>query len=60
MAYLHIVGVASTVSARVGLLMGKQKSITGSPTGSPHGMKEMIKFAARHQVQPMTEHYKMM
>lgn len=56
---LHIVGVASTITARVGHLMGKQKSITGSPTGSPFQIKEMLKFAARHQVQPMTEHYSM-
>ena len=39
--------------------MGKQKSITASPTGSPYQIKEMLKFAARHNVQPMTEHYKM-
>jgi uncharacterized zinc-type alcohol dehydrogenase-like protein len=56
---LHLVGVAPKVSARVGYLMGKQKSITASPTGSPYGIKQMLKFAARHQIQPMTEHYKM-
>ncbi len=56
---LHIVGVAPKVSARVGHLMGKQKSITASPTGSPFQIKEMLKFAARHQLKPMTEHYQM-
>ena len=56
---LHIVGVAPQVSARVGNLMGKQKSISASPTGSPYQIKEMLKFAARHNLQPMTEHYKM-
>jgi len=56
---LHIVGVAPSVTARVGSLMGKQKSITASPTGSPYQIKEMLKFAARHQVRPMTEHFKM-
>lgn len=56
---LHIVGVAPSITARIGQLMGKQKSITASPTGSPYGIKEMLKFAARHQIQPMTEHYKL-
>jgi len=56
---LHIVGVAPKVSARVGHLMGKQKTITASPTGSPYQIKEMLKFAARHQLAPMTEHYQM-
>ena len=56
---LHIVGVAPKVSARVGYLMGKQKSISASPTGSPFQIKEMLKFAARHRLSPMTELYKM-
>ncbi len=56
---LHIVGVASKVQARVGLLMSKQRSISSSPTGSPHAIKEMIKFTARHNIKPMVEIYKM-
>lgn len=56
---LHIVGVASTVNARIGSLLGKQRSISASPTGSPQAIAEMLKFAARHQVQPMVEIYKM-
>lgn len=56
---LHIVGVAPKVSARVGSLMGKQKSISASPTGSPHTMAEMMKFVARHDIRPMVESYQM-
>jgi len=52
---LHIVGVAPTVTARVGHLMSKQRSISASPTGSPHVMTEMMKFVARHNIQPMVE-----
>lgn len=56
---LHIVGVAPKVSARVGSLMGKQKSISASPTGSPHTMAEMMRFVARHDIRPMIESYSM-
>lgn len=56
---LHIVGVARNVSARIGNLMGKQRSISASPTGSPFAMREMVKFAARHNIKPLVESYKM-
>lgn len=56
---LHIVGVANKVEASVGLLMGKQRSISASPTGSPHAIKQMLNFTARHNIKPMVEMYKM-
>ena len=56
---LHIVGVTSKVEARVGLLMSKQRSISASPTGSPHAIKQMLNFTARHDIEPMVEMYKM-
>lgn len=40
----------------LGLLMG-QKRIVGSAIGSPHRIKEMLNFSARHDVQAMTELY---
>lgn len=55
----HIVGVASEVKARVGSLMGKQASISASPTGSPIQMRQMMEFCARHGIEPMVESYKM-
>ena len=55
----HIVGVASKVTARVGNLMSKQRSISASPTGSPHIMAEMMKFVARHSIEPMVEVFPM-
>lgn len=56
---LHIVGVANEVKVRVGSLMGKQKSISASPTGSPSAIRQMIDFAARHNINPLVEMYKM-
>lgn len=55
---LHIVGVAPSVTARIGHLMGRQKSITASPTGSPSSIRSMLQFAARHKIAPMVEHFK--
>lgn len=55
----HIVGIAPEVTARVGSLMSKQRSISASPTGSPHVMKDMLDFVARHKVDPMVEFFNM-
>lgn len=55
---LHIVGAAGEVNARIGLLMGGRRSISASPTGSPHTMTEMLKFTARHNIRPVVEMYK--
>ena len=55
----HIVGVASEIQVKVGRLMGGQKSISASPTGSPGDIRSMVEFAARHKIQPMVEMYKM-
>ncbi len=38
------------------LIMG-QKSISGSPLGSPSTISKMIEFAARHGIEPITETY---
>ena len=57
---LHVVGVvleAIPVSA-VSLIVG-QRSISGSPTGSPVAIETMLDFAARHNITPQTEHFPM-
>jgi uncharacterized zinc-type alcohol dehydrogenase-like protein len=41
-----------------GLIMG-QKSISGSPTGSPTAIDRMLEFCARHSIAPMTENFPM-
>jgi uncharacterized zinc-type alcohol dehydrogenase-like protein len=49
----------SPVSAPVFPLVVGQRSITGSPTGSPSMLQEMLKVAARHGVKAMTERFPM-
>jgi len=40
------------------LIMG-QRSVSGSPTGSPVAIERMLDFASRHDVLPQTEHFPM-
>jgi uncharacterized zinc-type alcohol dehydrogenase-like protein len=44
--------------AVIPLIMG-QRSISGSPIGSPVGIRTMLEFAARHNITPQTEHFPM-
>jgi len=41
-----------------GLIMG-QKSVSGSPTGSPTAIDRMLAFSARHSIAPVTEAFPM-
>jgi uncharacterized zinc-type alcohol dehydrogenase-like protein len=34
-----------------------QHSVSGSPVGSPATIRKMLEFAARHGINPMTEHF---
>ena len=53
---LHLVGVTpSPLSIGMFPLISGQKSISGSPTGSPVTITKMLDFAARHHVEPITE-----
>jgi uncharacterized zinc-type alcohol dehydrogenase-like protein len=57
---LHVVGAVlkpMEVPA-FGLIFG-QKSISGSPTGSPTAIDKMLDFSARHSIAPVTEHFPM-
>lgn len=54
-----MVGAVPSVSAGGFSLIGGQKSISGSPLGSPATVGEMIAFAGRHQIAPMTEHFRL-
>lgn len=55
---LHIVGaVLEPIPIKsFDLIMG-QRSVSGSPTGSPEVIATMLDFAARHQIDPQVEHY---
>jgi len=57
---LCIVGVPpSPISIHAFPLIGGQKSISGSPTGSPRDLYEMLDVAARHNVKAITERFPM-
>ena len=57
---LHTVGtVPSPIPAPAFPLIIGQKSISGSPLGSPATTQKMLEFCARHQIEPVTEHFPM-
>jgi alcohol/geraniol dehydrogenase (NADP+) len=57
---LHLVGATLEPVPVVSfnLIMG-QKSITGTATGSPKVVRDMVEFCARHKIETVTEHFKM-
>jgi alcohol/geraniol dehydrogenase (NADP+) len=57
---LHFVGfVLDPIPVGVVSLIMGQRSISGSPIGSPVGIGTMLDFAARHNITPQTEHFAM-
>lgn len=57
---LCIVGVPpSPVSIQAFALIAGQRAITGSPSGSPRDLHEMLDVAARHNVKAITESFPM-
>jgi dienelactone hydrolase len=57
---LHVVGaiLEPMQVPAFGLILG-QRSISGSPTGSPTAISTMLEFSARHSVAPITETFSM-
>lgn len=57
---LHLVGaVPEPIPVAAFPMIGGQKSISGSPLGSPATTATMLDFCARHNIAPITEHYPM-
>ena len=57
---LHVVGIVpEPIPVAAFSLIGKQRSVSGSPSGSPAATRTMLDFAARHNIAPQTEHYPM-
>jgi uncharacterized zinc-type alcohol dehydrogenase-like protein len=57
---LHVVGaVLEPIPVAAFSLIMQQRSVSGSPTGSPVTIETMLNFAARHNIAPQTEHYPM-
>lgn len=57
---LHTVGaVPDPIPVAAFSLIPKQRSISGSPLGSPATIQDMLEFCARHKIAPVTEHFAM-
>jgi uncharacterized zinc-type alcohol dehydrogenase-like protein len=57
---LHVVGaVLKPLEVPAFGLIMRQKSVAGSPTGSPSAIDRMLDFSARHGIAPVTEEYPM-
>jgi uncharacterized zinc-type alcohol dehydrogenase-like protein len=57
---LHVVGaVLEPIPVAAFSLIAQQRSVSGSPTGSPTAIETMLDFASRHNVLPQTEHFPM-
>jgi uncharacterized zinc-type alcohol dehydrogenase-like protein len=57
---LHVVGaVLEPIPVAAFSLILQQRSISGSPAGSPTAMQAMLDVAARHGVEPQNEHFPM-
>jgi alcohol/geraniol dehydrogenase (NADP+) len=57
---LHFVGaVLEPIPVPAFALIDGQKSMSGSPIGSPANMAKMLDFCARHSIAPQVEHFPM-
>jgi uncharacterized zinc-type alcohol dehydrogenase-like protein len=57
---LHVVGVVlEPIPVAAFSLILQQRSVSGSPTGSPVAIETMLDFASRHNIAPQTEHFPM-
>ena len=54
---LHFAGAVHSFTSNVFPLIGGQKSISGSPLGSPAAILNMLDFCRRHHIEPITETY---
>jgi uncharacterized zinc-type alcohol dehydrogenase-like protein len=55
---MHVVGaVLKPIPVMAFDLIGGQKSVSGSPTGAPVTISDMLDFAARHKIAPLVEHF---
>ena len=57
---VHMLGlILEPMQVPVGTLIGGNKSVTGSPTGSPAALRQLLKFAARKNIAPQIELFPM-
>ena len=56
---LHFVGATlDPLDLSVFSLMGGQRSVSGSPVGSPATIAKMLDFAVQHNIRPVIETYR--
>lgn len=56
---LHLVGATlEPLNIQAFTLLGLQRSVSGSPVGSPDTIRKMLDFSALHNIQPVTEYYR--
>ena len=57
---IHMLGVTlEPMQIKAGSLIGGAKSVTGSSTGSPAALRQLLQFAARKQIVPQIEVFPM-
>ncbi|NWK74539.1 NAD(P)-dependent alcohol dehydrogenase [Acinetobacter sp. SwsAc6] len=57
---IHMLGLAlEPMQIPAGALISGSKSVTGSPTGSPAALRQLLKFAARKNIAPQIELFPM-
>jgi uncharacterized zinc-type alcohol dehydrogenase-like protein len=57
---LCVLGVPpSPIAIQAFSLIGQQRSISGSPTGSPRDLHEMLRVASHHKIKAITERFPM-
>lgn len=57
---MHVVGVVpEPIPVPAFALISGQRDVSGSPTGSPADIAQMLAFAARHAIRPQVEHFLM-
>ena len=56
---MHFVGVVpEPIGVAAFQLIGGQVQVSGTPVGAPATLNTMMEFAARHKINPITEHFK--
>lgn len=57
---IHLLGaVTDPLKIELMPLMFGQRSLSSSPVGAPATIRQMLDFAARHKIDPVTEHFPM-
>ena len=51
--------VAEPMAIPAGVMIGGQRSVSGSDTGAPDMVAKMLEFCARHDIKPMAEYFPM-